>query len=179
MAAVAASLPAAHGQSDTLLPGRLLRQGQVIWEYPPSYLAVARDPSVRDDHWPGFVRYAARHPGDSARVLVTRVAVEARQTRPYYSPGHNLLTLAVIAVLYGGALIGAVAGRRAPLVWLMLLIVLAHLLVIALTIADYDGRFGRHYFGPLAVLAGLGWTAFFGRLFAGVRTRAPSAPARA
>jgi hypothetical protein len=156
MSAVGAALPAGRGDTDTVLPGLLLRQGAVIWDYEPSYLAVAPDPTIRDRNWPGFVRYAARHPGDSARVLATRVVVEVRQTRPYYSTSHNLLTLAVIVVLYGTALLGAVVGRRVPLVWLIGLIVLAHLALIALTIADYDGRFGRHYFGLLAVLGGYG-----------------------
>jgi hypothetical protein len=120
-----------------------------------------------------------RHPGPSARDLVTRVAVEVRQTRPYYSPSHNLMTLAAIVVLYGAALLGFVLGIRIPLVRLIGLIVLAHLAVIAATIADYDGRFGRHYFGLLAVLGGYGLVTVVARGVARTRSRGRSAPAAA
>jgi hypothetical protein len=173
-AAAFAALPAGRGDTDTLFPGRLLQQGVVIWDYPPSYLHVARDPSVTNRDWPGFAKYAVRHPVDTARVLGARAVVEARQTRSYYSRGHNLITLAGVLLLWAGAAIGAVVYRREPLVWLIGLIVLAHLALIALTIADFDGRFGRHYFGLLAVVAGAGYAALIAR-----RARPRPAAARA
>ena len=47
--------------------------------------------------------------------------------------------------------------------------------MIALTIADFDGRFGRHYFGLLAVLAGAGYATAAARLGIGRRRRVRSA----
>jgi hypothetical protein len=156
VAGLTAALPARTGASQTLLPGTLLREGQVIWDYQPSFLSVPRDPSVTDDNWPGFVEYTARHPLAAARVFAARVWVEARQTRPYYSTSHNAVTLAFVVVLYGGALAGFVTGRDQRLIRLIGLIVLAHLAMIAVTSADYDGRYGRHVFGLLAVVCGYG-----------------------
>src|SRR4051812_43081635 len=71
--AIFVALPAGRGDTDTVLPGLLLRQGAVIWDYQPSYVTVARDASVTDRQWPGFARYAMRHPVDSAHVLGARV----------------------------------------------------------------------------------------------------------
>jgi len=47
--------------------------------------------------------------------------------------------------------------------------------VIALTIADFDGRFGRHYFGLLAVLAGAGYASATAHLGMGRPRRVRSA----
>lgn len=177
VAGLGAVLPARSDASQTLLPGLLLRQGAVIWHYEPSYLSVAPDPTVRDPNWPGFVAYTTRHPGDSTRVFAARIWTEVRQTRPYYAAAHNLVIAAWILVLYAGAAIGFVVGRREHVVWLIVLIVLAHFAVIAVTSADYDGRYGRHYFPLLAVVCGYGLATARARLSA--RRRGPRTTAAA
>jgi hypothetical protein len=85
------------------------------------------------------------------------VAVEFAHIRPHYRPCHNLLIAAVLLPLYALASVGVVATWRHPLTHWLLALVAAHLLVVAATLADHDGRFLLHVLGPIAVLAGAGF----------------------
>ena len=78
---------------------------------------------------------------------------------------HNVLIVAVLVPLYALALTGVAATWRHPLTHLLLGLITAHLLFVAVTLADYDGRFLLHVLGPLAVLAAAG----VGRLINGAR----------
>jgi hypothetical protein len=91
------------------------------------------------------------------------VVVEVAHVRPYYQTRHNVLIVAVLLPLYALAAIGIVATWRHPLTHLVLGVIVAHLLLVAVSLADYDGRFLLHVWGPIAILAAAG----VGRLMRG------------
>ena len=100
-----------------------------------------------------------------AHAGARRIVVELAHVRPFYSARHNVLIVAVLVPLYALALTGVAATWRHPLTHLLLGLIAAHLLFVAVTLADYDGRFLLHILGPLAVLAAAG----FGSLIKGTR----------
>ena len=147
------------------LPGATLRGGRVIYQHPAFRMEMPRDETRRGTGWLSDLRYIQRHLGPTLALGARRVAVELAHVRPYYHPRHNVLIVALLLPLYSLALIGIVATWRHPLTQLLLALVVAHLLFVAVTLADYDGRFLLHVFGPLAALAAAG----VGRLIQGAR----------
>ncbi len=117
---------------------------------------MPRDETPRGAGWLSDLRYIQRHLGPTLALGARRVAVELAHVRPYYRARHNVLIVAVLLPLYTLALIGIAATWRHPLTHLLLALIAAHLLFVAVTLADYDGRFLLYILGPLAALAAAG-----------------------
>ena len=83
--------------------------------------------------------------------------------RPYYRPSHNLLIAAVLLPLYTMTAVGVAATWWHPLTQWLLALIGVHLILVAASLADYDGRFLLHVLGPIAVLAGAGFATLAGR----------------
>jgi hypothetical protein len=147
-------------------PGAKMWSGQVLYQHPAFRMEMPSDEIPRGEGWRPDLRYVQRHPGPTLALGVRRVAVELAHVRPYYSVRHNVVIVAVLLPLYTLALIGIAATWRHPLTHLLLGLVVAHLLFVGVTLADYDGRFLLYVLGPLAALAAAG----FGRL-SGVAAR--------
>jgi hypothetical protein len=139
------------------IPGSLLRSGRVLYGESAFRREMPADATPARRGWLADLGYVARHPGASLALGARRVAVEFAHIRPYYRPSHNLLIAAVLLPLYALASVGVVATWRHPLTHWLLALVAAHLLVVAATLADHDGRFLLHVLGPIAVLAGAGF----------------------
>jgi hypothetical protein len=173
---VAGLLILAPGVQETAagrLPGSTLRGGWVIYESPAYRLQMPRDePRPRLRGWRYDLRYAQRHPGLTLALAARRIAVELAHVRPHYRARHNALIVAVLLPLYTLALVGIAATWRHPLTHLLVVLIAAHLLIVAVTLADYDGRFLLYVLGPLAALAAAG----LGRLM-GARPGHAAAPA--
>jgi hypothetical protein len=147
------------------LPGTTLRSGRVIYQEPAFRMEMPRDVTPRGAGWLSDLRYVRRHPGPTLTLGARRIAVELAHVRPFYSVRHNVLIVAVLVPLYALALTGVAATWRHPLTHLLLGLIAAHLFFVAVTLADYDGRFLLHVLGPLAVLGAAG----IGSLIKGTR----------
>jgi hypothetical protein len=138
------------------LPGQTLRSGRVIFRQSAFRMQMPKGESPGGHGWIADLRYIARHPGLTLELGARRVAVEVAHVRPYYRTRHNVLIVAVLLPLYALAAIGTVATWRHPLTHLVLGVIVAHLLLVAVSLADYDGRFLLHVLGPIAILAAAG-----------------------
>lgn len=126
-------------------PARWLGDGVVIWSHAESRLVMPKDETV-DLLSAGAtsvdpLRYALRHPIATARLAATRVIVEVAHVRPFYSRTHNLVAIVWLGATYVCAIVGFMRVRRQPLAHAIALIVGLHVLFIAATFADWDGRF--------------------------------------
>lgn len=155
-------------------PDVMLRRGEVIWGYKEGRLAMPAD-TRGGSGWPAALGYALRHPAASARLAAARVGTELAHVRPFYSTRHNVLIVVVLAPLYLLALVGAAVVRKTPLARLLLTVTAAHLLVVALTFADWDGRFLLYVLPLLGALAGAGAARAISLLIP--RARASPSPA--
>jgi hypothetical protein len=145
------------------LPGQTLRSGRVIFRHSAFRMQMPEGESPGGRGWIADLHYVARHPGLTLELGARRVVVEVAHVRPYYQTRHNVLIVAVLLPLYALAAIGIVATWRHPLTHLVLGVIVAHLLLVAVSLADYDGRFLLHVWGPIAILAAAG----VGRLMRG------------
>lgn len=154
------------------LPGHTLRSGRVIYLHPAFRMEMPKAETPGGGGWGNDLRYIARHPGATLALGARRVAVEVAHVRPYYRTRHNVLIVAVLLPLYTLAALGVVATWRHPLTHLVLGLITGHLLLVAVSLADYDGRFLLYVLGPIGILAAAG----VGRLMRG-RGPGPARPA--
>jgi 4-amino-4-deoxy-L-arabinose transferase-like glycosyltransferase len=101
--------------------------------------------------WAEVLRYVAAHPFDSLRLACTRLAIELIHIRPFYSFRHNLVLLAALPFLYLLALLGLWLKRDSSLARFIVSVIIVHLFLVALTFADWDGRY-LLYILPLILL---------------------------
>ncbi len=137
--------PRLGGNLAAVGPAEMLRRGQTIWEYDGWRMSMPVDPfaSSRDGNAAALV-YAMRHPLATVELMAARLVVHVAHVRPYYSPAHNLMIAAWLVPLYAAAIAGAWAVRRQSLVWWCGLALATQSLVVALTHADWDGRYLGH-----------------------------------
>jgi 4-amino-4-deoxy-L-arabinose transferase-like glycosyltransferase len=110
----------------------------------PWRVPMPPDPVPIRGDWAAAFSYAAAHPFASLRLALTRVLIELIHIRPFYSFRHNMILLATLPFIYFLALPGIKLNRDRSLTHLLLLVILSHLFLVAVTFADWDGRFLLH-----------------------------------
>jgi 4-amino-4-deoxy-L-arabinose transferase-like glycosyltransferase len=130
-------------------------------------MAMPEPNDVTDASEAAAVRYGLSHPVATGRLVVTRIAVETSQIRRHYPP--------VVNIAFGGAMVlllaAAAIGWRHPgalhLRRPVIVLGLPSMVLVGLTFAVPEGRYGWTYLVLLAPLAGLGVS----RLIDGVTAR--------
>jgi hypothetical protein len=126
--------------------GRPRRPPVSEWSYggtgiKPWNLSMPPAPTPVAGGWAEALAYVARHPFDSARLALTRVAIELIHIRPFYSRRHNTVLLAFLLPLYLLALMGLKLNRDRSLTNFIILVITIHFVTVAFTYADWDGRY--------------------------------------
>jgi 4-amino-4-deoxy-L-arabinose transferase-like glycosyltransferase len=166
--AAAAVVPVFREAIQAEAPEQNLLRGTVIWG--SDAWRVAMPPPERPPvDWLDGIAYVLAHPVASVRLFLTRIGVEVLHARPFYSTAHNLIVVLFYLPLYGLAVAGYRSSSRRSEVRLLAAAVLAHLAVVGLTFADWDGRFLLHVVPLVTVLAGGGAAALAHRLAAVAR----------
>jgi 4-amino-4-deoxy-L-arabinose transferase-like glycosyltransferase len=138
--------PRVSGNLQAVGPGEMLRAGQTIWDDDEWRLSMPEGPPVEpgESSATTAIRYALHQPADTAVLMLARVGVHVIHVRPFYSMAHNAVTVAWLLPVY---LLGAVALWRlaaSPLVRWVAAVLASQTLVVALTHADWDGRYLAH-----------------------------------
>jgi hypothetical protein len=94
--------------------------------------------------------------GSCARLVGSRIVVEAAHTRSFYSTKHNVAIWLTFPLLYLSAGFGCFSQRRAPLTSLSLSLIALQLGIVGLTGADWDGRFILTVFPLIMLYSGIG-----------------------
>lgn len=146
--------PVVSGNLQAVGPADMLRRGQTIWDYDGWRLSMPEGDVPAGGQASSAIGYATRHPLSTATLMAARVGVHLVHARPYYSRAHNLLVVAWLLPVY---LLGLWGLRRLlpdALAWWLVAALATQTLVVALTHADWDGRYLAHVL-PL-------WFAFTG-----------------
>ena len=168
--------PRLGGNLQAVGPAEMLRSGQTIWEYDRWRVAMPDDPVWASQTGSGAaVVYAVRHPISTVKLMAARLLVHAVHVRPYYSRAHNLVIAAWLLPLYAVAIAGAWAQRRNPLLWWCGLALATQALVVALTHADWDGRYLAHVMPLVYPFAACGLAALLLRAMPAVHDRLAAA----
>lgn len=140
---------------DNVQAAKMLREGVVNWGDRSTSRSMPGDVAAVQDVRTALA-YAAQEPVAVLQLAGARAGTELAHVRSYYSSIHNAGIVAFLLPLYTMALVGAWSQRRHPLTWLLTLVAGVHLLIVAGTFADYDGRFLLYSVPALTVLAGCG-----------------------
>jgi hypothetical protein len=146
--------PRTHTGIQAEKPSEMLRRGIVIWGYREWHLNMPADNSATN--WTSDVRYVAKHLPSCFKLATTRVGIELLHARSYYSLKHNIKILILVLPVYLLAWIGYRKTRETLLSFILLAVVAGHLFIVAVTFADWDGRFLLYIFPLLGILAGVG-----------------------
>jgi len=103
-----------------------------------------------------LLRYAAKNPLDSMRLVASRIGVEIAQVRPHYPRTANLIVGLGIALYLVSASIGALSGTSAYLRRLTAIFATPHIVLVGVTFAVPEARYGWSGLIVLAPLVGIG-----------------------
>jgi len=151
----------------TLFVGTSTFRGSVYGEHPDGGLAAGfvidgyraadhRMPSpsfTMDGTLISLARYVWEAPGATAGLVGARLVRAIAHVRPYYSWPHNLLIAVMLWPLNLLALAALPAIARDGFSRYLWLICASHLLLIAVVLIDWDGRFYIHALPAVLVLA--------------------------
>lgn len=156
-----------HGSENSFATKTLA--GEVFWNETDSALPMP-EPNRPVLNNLDVVVYALNHPVDVARLYGTRLGYELLQIRPRYSGQLNLFAIVTTPLLWAAAAAGWFRVRRSQVVSAHTLIVVPQALLICVTWATPEGRFGWWLLGPSIVLSGVGAVATLDA----IRNRRPS-----
>jgi len=142
-----------HGSENSFASKTLA--GEVFWNEPDTALSMPEpDRPVLNNR--DVVAYALQHPLDIGRLYSARLGYELLQIRPRYSDQLNLFAVVTTPLLWVAPAGGWLRSRRSPIVAAHALIVVPQALLICVTWATPEGRFGWWLLGPSIVLSGVG-----------------------
>jgi hypothetical protein len=136
-------------------PGAWLKGGVVVWGDEASRVPMPAS-SLQADDLGAMLSYAIQYPKAALGLASRRVLAELAHVRHFYSWRHNLAIAVLLVPLYGLALVGFKRHLDQPLAWLLAAVVSVHLALVALTIADWDGRLLIHVLPEIGVLSSAG-----------------------
>ncbi len=115
-------------------------RGIVVRDYRESWLPMPVDRAEHNERQPSGLSYVIQHPRESIHLALLRVLAGVAHVRPFYTPRHNIAVIGVLVPVYTFAVLGWISARSDPLANILIMVIGIHLLVIALTYSDWDGR---------------------------------------
>lgn len=164
--------PAFSGNVAAVGPADMLQRGQTIWDFDGWRVPMPPGDGEAGGQAGAAAAYALRHPVSTITLMAARVAVHFAHVRPFYSTPHNLVIVAWLIPVYAAALF---AIRRLGFTALVSWIVAAigtQTLVVALTHAEWDGRYLAHVLPLINTLVGAGVAIALGKAHAGRQVQA-------
>jgi len=137
-------------------PAEMLRLGEVVGRLPEWRLEMPEDARASGTGWRVVADYAVHHPTATARLAVARVAAELAHLRPGFSNAHNLAIVAVLLPQYLTAVLGVRRTHRPDIAAMLLVVIAVHFTVVAITFANWDGRFLLYVLPSIGLFSGCG-----------------------
>lgn len=141
------------------ISNRLLREGNVIWGDAATAMTMPPDAGGSPS---SAVGYVFRHPQASIRLMAARIWMEVSHVRPFYSRTHNRVVAVALPLLYASAALGCWTFRRSALSGISVLLFALELGLVAVTAADWDGRYLLMMFPLVTLWSGIGVASAIG-----------------
>jgi len=151
---------------DAESPASQVIEGRVIWGAEQTYKDM---PAVElsAPGYSGVFEYAIAQPVAYISLMASRVGWELVGVRPYFSTKHNAYVLLYLIPVYLFALIGSTRSWRHPAILLSVATFALHMGLVAITFADWSGRFLTYAFPLLCVCFGAG-VSLLGKIKTGI-----------
>lgn len=137
--------PLLGGNLQAVGPDEMLRRGNTIWDYDGWRLSMPDEPlPAGGGSAITAVRYAIAHPLSTVVLMAARVGVHVAHVRPYFSTAHNAAIVLWLVPIYALGVYGWWRMRPNKLAWWCVAVIGTQTAVVALTHADWDGRYLSH-----------------------------------
>lgn len=137
--------PVLGGNLQAVGPGEMLRRGNTIWDYDGWRLPMPAEPLPEGGSSAiTAVSYAVAHPLSTVALMAARVGVHFAHVRPYFSTAHNAAIVLWLVPIYALGGYGLWRVRAHPLARWCVAVIGTQTVVVALTHADWDGRYLSH-----------------------------------
>ena len=137
--------PVLGGNLQAVGPGEMLQRGNTIWDYDGWRLPMpAESLPAHGSSAMTAVKYAVAHPLSTAGLMAARVGVHFAHVRPYFSTAHNAAIVLWLVPLYVLGGYGLWRLRANTLARWCVVVIGTQTVVVALTHADWDGRYLAH-----------------------------------
>jgi hypothetical protein len=146
--------PAMGGNVQAVGPAEMLRRGQTIWDFDGWRVAMPQSDVPVSGQAADAIAYALDNPISTVKLMLARVGVHFAHVRPFYSAAHNAAIVIWLLPVYAAAIAGAWRWRRSMLTRWVIAAIASQTLVVALTHAEWEGRYLAHVLPLVYVLAG-------------------------
>lgn len=148
--------PRLSGNLTAVGPAEMLRLGQTIWDFNGWRVSMPSDPVFEDGQATtgDAITYGMRHPISTATLMAARVGVHFAHVRPFFSTAHNVVVVAWLVPLYALTLWAFWHWRHHRFCQWTLAAIASQTVVVALTHADWDGRYLAHVLPLMYPFAG-------------------------
>lgn len=155
--------PSYQGNLQAVGPANMLQRGQTIWDFDGWLVAMPPNDVAAGDQARRAVEYALRHPVSTITLMAARVGVHFAHVRPFYSTLHNVAIVLWLLPVYGAALYAAARLKTSPLAAWIIAAIASQTLVVALTHAEWDGRYLAHVLPLIDIFVGVGVALLLGK----------------
>ncbi len=137
-------------------PYQMLIRGEVVWGYEGWRQSMPPAGETDDTGGVAIMQYVFQHPLASLRLAAYRLGASLIYLRPYHSLLRNLLAFVIIVPQYLLAAICFFRCRRDVGVLFLGSVIIAHLFIVTLSFADWDGRFLLYVLPLIGVISACG-----------------------
>jgi Gpi18-like mannosyltransferase len=137
-------------------PAKNMQDGVTVWQHHELYLDMPKEPDLYSDNLQDGFRYCLRHPDSVLKLGITRAGYTLVHIRPYHSIKYKMRVLFWVLPAYLLAIFGIICKRKYKITYAALMVIIAHLLVVALTYAEHDSRFDIYILPVFYLLAAAG-----------------------
>lgn len=144
------------GNVQAVGPADMLQRGQTIWDFDGWRVSMPANDAAGGGQAAAAIGYALRHPFSTIKLMAARVAVHFAHVRPFYSTPHNAAIVVWLVPMYAAALYALARQGATPLAMWIVAAIATQTLVVALTHAEWDGRYLAHVLPLIDTLVGAG-----------------------
>ncbi|HYE87911.1 MAG TPA: glycosyltransferase family 39 protein [Vicinamibacterales bacterium] len=154
LAVVAVLAPRYQGNMQAVGPADMLQRGQTIWDFEGWRVAMPAADAPNGDQAGSAIGYALRHPFSTLKLMIARVAVHFAHVRPFYSTAHNVVIVLWLLPVYAATVFAITHLGTAPLALWLVAAIASQTVVVALTHAEWDGRYLAHVLPLVYIFVG-------------------------
>ncbi len=137
-------------------PYQMLIRGEVVWGYEGWRQSMPPAGETGNTGVVAIMQYVSQHPLASLRLAAYRLGASLVYLRPYHSLLRNLLAFVIIVPQYLLAVVCIFRCRRDVGVLFLGSVIVAHLFIVTLSFADWDGRFLLYVLPLIGVISACG-----------------------
>ena len=136
-----------------------MKKGEVIWGHPELRIEMPKEEIKNQENWSQGYKYIIKHPISCIKLAFLRIGNMFIQIRSHHSTIYKAHILLWIIPAYFLAFIGIIKYRKSMIIRIVLVVIIGHAFIVALTYATHESRFLIYILPIIYLLSGCGFAA--------------------